>query len=973
MDAFNTSGHKHPADTLSLWGSHCDSPTPKFDDLRWASRHGGTTPSTILTTPPALAAVQKSDVWFLLTDGEIWDGDVHRLADLALETGILNIPLVFLITGGRGKGPSSTNISVGISFFASAQDTLILFQETSTGKIFVIAGKGCFTTLGGSAAAQDLENWEDLQCFNTYAALFEHLSKMEIQVQVAETRAGAAKGVSLGAEWEEQQDGPIRVDLDLLPQAGFLSDADIGGLLGEQAFDTLAVAYKTRSRTSELRGLLQRQKVEQVAPKLKDVAGAAGIIARLADKSISAASRKVLQDQLRAAHMQNREHYRESITDLETSEEAQQIKKRNLLVDAALRSLASIEAAGFNAEILSRRSNRARRADVVTSVPALEITNLDLDAPGYKGFCLVCCGEDEVMSICFKEPQPDHADDNTSDFALNFPLAAGASVNNVNLISSQNVCFQCAIAMGNRSVYQEELTAVVPALQYEGSNKKYINDQLYLALTARLATGAAGISQLFMSTLHRVLKTKSWAGAEVDQTQVTGEARQRRETFQWMTDQLATKTYTREDFKETGEWVPFPQAIGWAARDFEENGLASFAVTYPAVGFVTLLDLGVRHDGFSNETVNKLRAAKALHSIASKYLAELQGALQNRVDDKWRQKYLEIIYQNFNGPLTPVDQGAASLVVDNDVFITRLGACIDTKTVTQGLEGDDLIAVIRKTQIILFWLLFYQKGHCTAQTFFTRMRSSEALATVVLDINPTKVPQAEHENLLLSFFVQQEGELIDPSAAKLHTAIIPFANPFGASVLHCGAPGCNAQFCTAEVRNEVTPRLANSTRDARTKHLIQVFGIKSRFEKSMTGLPDRPDTGSAPSSIHTNLHISIAREWARHTTEQRRDILTNTAAQEDFILSVRTHLCKEGRGNIFQNDIDGDTRALLPSFFAVLKKAVMLQGKNGDEDEVAGYEHDFDTRGSLEEKMKWELEARKTATGERGGDEWEMI
>src|SRR5207248_1242238 len=113
----------------------------------------------------------------------------------------------------------------------------------------------------------------------------------------------------------------------------------------------------------------------------------------------------------------------------------------NQIVDAAMRALASIEAASFNAEILDRRSNRARRAEMVSSDNSVPIANLDLEGPACRGYCLVCCGDDEIMSICLKELDAESKDDNTTDFALNFPLAAGASAKNVNMISSQNVCF----------------------------------------------------------------------------------------------------------------------------------------------------------------------------------------------------------------------------------------------------------------------------------------------------------------------------------------------------------------------------------------------------------------------------------------------------------------------------------------------------------------------------------------------------
>jgi hypothetical protein len=942
-------------DAVSLWGYNCDIPVKTSENVDWNSGHGGTSPSQILDCKPAVETIRSSDVWFLLTDGEVPNFEVTRLADLALQHGLLNIPLVFVITGYKKHSPSTTDISVGISFFASSQDTLIIFKETSTGKIYVIAGKGRFASLGGSAAAQDLERWDDLQCFDDEAALFAHCEKLEVYIAKAEDRVTSGNGVSLGPEWEEKQQGPVRVELDLLSKADLLSDEDLHDLLADEAFDTLAVAYKTRGRIAELRALMQRQKIEQVAPKLEDIAGAGAIIARMGDAKITDNERKRLQEQLRIGHAKNREHYQTAVAAFATSEE----RKRNQLIDGALRALASVEAAGYSADILSRKSNRARRAGVVDSTSTIDM--LDMEGPACRGFCLVCCSEEAVLSICFKESEPDKAEDNTTDFALNFPLAAGRASKNVDLVSSQNVCFECAVlAPEGTSIYRERLAAVIPALQYDDSNKKYINDQLYSALTAKLATGAAGISQLFMAILLELLSTKSWAGSDLDEAESGGnqhdEIAQRRKTFQWMLDELVEKTWTRQDFKETGPWVKFPQALSWVAVDFDANGLASFAVTYPAAGFDNLLTLGTRTKAFTEEQVLLLKSAKVIHSIAAKYLSELQVVLETKASDSDRkQRYLEVIYESFNGPLVPTDQGISSLVTDPATFRHRLSACIP------GLPtfSDSMMS---RVQLILFWLIFTQKGHCTAQTFFKRRLDQDPLATTVL--NPhLAIPVTEVHKTLLSIFTSHSATPINPTEASRHiAATVPFANPFGASVLHCGVPSCAAPFTDISDPTLLTDRALSLIRAARSKHLVNVFGITSRFEQSSTGLPDRPDFEHAkpPSSYHSNMHVTIVREWAAQTHEQRRAIITSHDAESEFVKNVEKRLCKEGRGDVYQDNLKKVVGDVLPSFWKVLQRAV------GDGKGIDMYEHDFGKNG-VGWKAEWELKV-----GREGLEEWEV-
>jgi hypothetical protein len=950
--------HPHPADTVSLWGSDCDPPTRDFNSPSWNGIHGGTSPTRILKGL-SLEAIRESDVWFLLTDGYIDSSDVHRLAEMALELDVLNVPLVFLITGSCYDTPGHANISVGISFFASSQDTLILFKETQTGKLYVIAGKGCFAGLVGSAAAQNLETWGDLETFDSETAFFEFCEKLDIRIPTAKSRGCFPKGISLGPQWEHKHNGPIKVDLDLLLTSGMLGDDDLYDLLAEEAFDTLAIACKTRRRISDLRTLVRNHKTEQAAPKLEDVSGAATILFQLGDSAITSEKRKVLQEQLREAHVKNREHYHRNFDEFVGSPEEQRTKKRNRLVDTALQSLAAVEAAGFNADVLGRKSNRARRAEVVNSAAAANASRLDLEVPAFKGFCLVCCGEEEIMSICLKQQGSDEVADNTSDFALNFPLAIGASESNVGFVSSQNICFQCALlSPSGRSIYNESVTAIIPTVQYENSNKSYINDQLYLALTARLSTGAAGIGQLFMAVLLGVLRTKSWAkGGSENAQQVSGqldEATQREKTFEWMLDQLVQNTRTRETFNENGGWVKFPEALAWTAKDFESNGLASFAVTYPAAGFENLIALGQKTGAYSNTTVRQLRAVKVLHSITSKYLADLQQ--NSQAPRTWKQKYLETIYRDFNGALIPRDQGSASLVDDAKVFAQRLEACLDqTSDNYAALPTSDQATLMPKIQLLLFWLIFKQRNHCTAQTFFAQARELFPLAPAIL--SPTlPVPDHDHLKTLLSLFATQDAQLADPAAAAAHHCVIPFANPFGASVLRCGAPPCNIPFSTLASADDLTPRALDAIRTARTRHLIAVFGVAGRFETSQTGLPERPDVrvGAPPSSLHSNMHVTIVRAWAALDVEARRAVVGDETARDEFVARVCEQLCENGRGDIFNAYLQRDVRSLLPSFFDVLARALRVEG--GDEGDVAVYEHRFDENG-VEDKIRWEMRA----------------
>jgi hypothetical protein len=98
---------------VTKWGTLCDDPTKDWSNIQWISNGGGTRPSQILLNGQSLHAIHNSDIWFLITDGEVWEQEVHDLARLGLQEGIFSCPTVFLITAVAGaKSPNTVDVSV---------------------------------------------------------------------------------------------------------------------------------------------------------------------------------------------------------------------------------------------------------------------------------------------------------------------------------------------------------------------------------------------------------------------------------------------------------------------------------------------------------------------------------------------------------------------------------------------------------------------------------------------------------------------------------------------------------------------------------------------------------------------------------------------------------------------------------------------------------------------------------------------
>ena len=425
-------------DVVCKWDHSCEIPR-LLDEVPsdYFSGNGGTYPACIMGNRTAVEQIQDSDLWILLTDGEIYERDVTELTRLAEEMTVTQVPVILLITGYPAKTPARANISVGISFFASAPDALILFKDFKKGVLYVIDAKGAFAGLKGSADV-DLSDWKNLPNFKTEEDLKAQLRSANINFD--QNRSGRnGKGISLGPNWDVATDNSLVKVSELLNQER-LDPVNLRVLLEEQTLEQLALTCKTRGQLNELRNLLIRHKQQEVTVRLEDRHGAGDIMRELqATQDLCEKTR--LSEDLRHAHIANRATYLQ-LKDTPT-DEAKKLTTLNRLIDGGLRIISGFEKSSYTADILSRKSNRAMRAGMVTAADReVRLAALDLsdDVKAFRSACPICCGEREIMSIVTKVLEERNGE-NTSDFSLNFPLAAGQTEQNAKIISSQCICF----------------------------------------------------------------------------------------------------------------------------------------------------------------------------------------------------------------------------------------------------------------------------------------------------------------------------------------------------------------------------------------------------------------------------------------------------------------------------------------------------------------------------------------------------
>lgn len=430
----------------------------------------------------------------------------------------------------------------------------------------------------------------------------------------------------------------------------------------------------------------------------------------------------------------------------------------------------------YTADILGRKSNRAMRAGKLQASDAdmhLLAMNLSDEIDAFRSACSICAGDNEIMSIVLK--RLDSAEDNTTDFALNFPLAAGCNERNVALVSSQCICFQCAL-LCKKSIFQEELAAIIPTVEYTGSNKRWLDYQLCHAITTGLKTGASGIAQIFMTILDRVLETKDWCRAET--VHANGEAVDeekivRRQAFDWMLKTVLRGCVTRETFTEVGPLVPYPEALRWALQDYEQEGLDSWIIQYPLNGFCQIIRwYGMIDEPLDSSSVENLIKAKLIHLVVSSMMNALLRHKGKPKDREWTHTFMKLIYRGFNAPGIPRDiKDGQSVVSARRVWAIledALGDWPDIKRFLSIFPAKARMDVYRRVQLAVFWAIFTQQAHTTPKTFFhtIALRVSQFLSICRNFPKISKKPTSQSvclQGMHICIVPRLQGELLTPN------------------------------------------------------------------------------------------------------------------------------------------------------------------------------------------------------------------
>lgn len=547
------------------------------------------------------------------------------------------------------------------------------------------------------------------------------------------------------------------------------------------------------------------------------------------------------------------------------------------------------------------------------------LASLDLldSASAFRGFCPICYNEDRIMSVVLKKPMAEMGEWNSTNVGCLLHIAH--TLMYIDIISSQHICFLCALQC-QRSIFHENLSAILPTVEYQGVNKAYMDHQLASTFSGGVPTEETANCQIFVKVLLCTLETKSWCGdqAHGEESQRNPDIWSRRQALSWVLRTFMSNCRIFKTVEETGQHVDYRSALTWVVQDFRRFKRESWLIRYPPWGFSQIIGLFNFVDLKLRVDTEEMIMTKLLQMVVTKIRCLHIDKGCYAYDKIWK-----LIYRSANTPDAPQDHGSASLVTV-DMFWSSLkeimGNSLGMERFLQLFSRSAKRRSYKRVQIIAFWALHNRSFYTPPRDYFQRILDNLPLEPDVFEVT-NELPESSVDQVLLSLFCPRNR----PKSAHSIDFVPPFVSPWGPSVVKCGDPDCHVKFYSDTDPLPLDPKVLHRNR---TQHLKEVFGVAPEFMASKNGMPERTFAPKPPTSTHYSLHRSVITTWEQLSYSAKYYVLTkNEKAVELFVSDTINEACKSSSGgNIYKASIPSDVKKVLPSFFDALRVASEKQG-----------------------------------------------
>lgn len=587
----------------------------------------GTDPSALCSNSAHVTALKKSELWILMTDGQIEEETINKFADGIARNGLHGIICVIMLFGNLPRKPCLLNTSVGISLFAVASNCLFLFHDVDSGRTYVLQHKGCFTTSFEGI-------WSVNPSLDT-SATWNSLS-LTSHKQLAMLRI--PKPVTLGKD-EIALIGGKTIKIQDLYQ-GRLNPQTVSEIFeNDDNIKTVLLTAATRGKSAEVEAWLAEQRMTALdcytAPRL-DINQKAyfctEMLIKLMKNEESQSNLIDLQRRLRDAHATNWIRLRASI-------ECQLVETntRNEYVTACIDRSISTRVNSLSSPANLSLFSSAHRVNMkpsqqfyqynqfATTVPYLFTPNYRRTT-GYSsetklsGYCSLCGDLTSLPALLLKKPDPNLRTQALpapgSQTRLAFPLAMG-NFPETDIISSFVCCDPCSyfITQAGEAPPDEKIVGFILLHNFNENQHLWIS-ALDKALEQRFAK--EDLALLFLAILYMTLLD---IDTEIKQQNLTI-----RGALHWAIDQLQQSVQAPMSLSQClaapGEGVTYSKFFNVLKQSFLGVSMPQPPILrYPIEGFSILVRAAKNMKILEQKAIDNVVFERLLFHLTEQFIA----------------------------------------------------------------------------------------------------------------------------------------------------------------------------------------------------------------------------------------------------------------------------------------------------------------------------------------------------------------
>lgn len=494
----------------ALWNSRCGK-LARTDDVSWCSM-GGTYPSRIYDEYDPLEPTHRGgfdwNCFTLVTDGQVSSSEVTKLAAHVHKTSHLPTILAVATVEVEDNHPVSRyNVSVLFAHFTAARSAIVVIIDgplSRQNKVKVIAAKG------EMANHPQLLDLPDLGSDPKMSQFPEMLLADLVQLQVVVYAPQPADSVLIGG-------GTHWLHLNALSQdtMGLWQVLEISS---ETEVEDIVRTYHAKGALGSLRHSLNQLSTSLTVEADQGVSsalnestksGVAGILAQLRFAETDAEKERLRAQLLSASGA------RAEVDSGAKDAAKKSLRSRRAMLGVALAAASVIERAGMGADVLGRLSNRASRASKIEPQALPSMSSLDLeDAIDEECIVMLDVGPSALL---VRAVPSEIAEENTSDFGIDFALVAGnGSRNDVWLPDvigiSDNTADQIEATQRSAVTREETLVGIPIVSLASAENRKRVLQRLAVAFGAGIQLPSLWLVAL--SSIIMTLESKEWAGPD---------------------------------------------------------------------------------------------------------------------------------------------------------------------------------------------------------------------------------------------------------------------------------------------------------------------------------------------------------------------------------------------------------------------------------------------------------------------------